>query len=317
MANKSTHRIRNWRDYNQALVNRGRINFWFDEASITSWVNDVATGKRGRPQVYTDVAIECALIIRAVFSLPLRATEGLLQSLIELMDLSLPCPDYSTLCKRRKDLNVELPTYHADVDAGNLHVAIDSTGLKVFGEGEWKVRAHGYSKRRTWRKLHLAVDTKSHMILSSVVTTNDVHDSQIFSHLHEDIKSSVSEISADGAYDTHEINNQISACGATPLIPPRKRAKIVQHGNSRKPRLARDETIRSIRKFGRKGWKKASGYHKRSLSETAMFRIKTIFGDTLSSRNFDSQRVEALLLCSALNKMTKLGMPDSYLVASK
>lgn len=99
------------------------------------------------------------------------------------------------------------------------------------------------------------------------------------------------------------------------LIPPRKNARIWQHGNTKSQRLKRDENIRSLRKQGRKAWKEKSGYHMRSLAETAMFRLKTIFGDELSARLLETQTTQALVRCAALNKMTHLGMPQSYKVA--
>lgn len=308
---KKQYRIRNWHDYNEALVKRGDINFWFDEEVIRQWYSEETTGKRGRPRIYSDVAIQCALTIREVFHLPLRATEGLISSLIELAELDIQAPDYTTLCLRQKNLMVNLPKTDKE---DPLHVVVDATGLKVFGEGEWKVRQHGYSKRRTWRKLHLAVDADTQEIEAAVVTTNDFKDSEILPDLLEQIDASLDQVSGDGGYDSHESYQLISDLGATPVIPPRIDAVINQHGNSSLPKFPRDETIRQIRKKGRKTWKKESGYHKRSLSETAMYRLKTIFSGVLRSKIFENQGTEALLRCSALNKMTHLGMPMSYVI---
>ena len=110
------------------------------------------------------------------------------------------------------------------------------------------------------------------------------------------MEDKIDKMSADGAYDSHDIFQSITERSADALIPPRKNAKIAQHGNSSKKPLPRDETLRKIRKHGRKKWKKISGYHKRSLAETAMFRIKKLFGGELASRNFDSQAVEAFIV---------------------
>ena len=137
------------------------MTFWFDEEAIASWEETERTGRRGAARVYSDVAIQCALTLRAVFRLPLRATEGLVRSVIVLMGLALPTPDYTTLCRRQGAVGVVLPRR---LPEGAVHVVVDATGLKVFGEGEWKVRQHGYSYRRTWRKLHLAVDETSHEV---------------------------------------------------------------------------------------------------------------------------------------------------------
>ena len=226
------------------------------------------------------------------------------------MNLDLQCPDYSTLCIRQKSLEVFLPkTKHPGEP---LHIVVDSTGVKIFGEGEWKVRQHGYTKRRTWRKLHIGVNPENHIIEAAAVTTNNVKDCEILEDLLKQIEGEVSQISADGAYDAHYIYEMIANKGAQAVIPPRKDAVIRQHGNCKDPPLARDDVIRSIRKLGLKRWKKENNYHQRNLSETAMFRIKSIFGNSLSSKTFDNQGVELLLRCRALNLMTSLGMPNSY-----
>ena len=313
MVKKQRFSIRNWKDYNEALVKRGSITFWFDEEAISQWHPVKPIKKRGRPLLYTEIAIECALTLREIYHLPLRGTEGLVRSLIRLSDLPLKAPDYTTLCIRQKELKVRLPKYHTKSSEG-LHIVVDSTGLKIFGEGEWKVRQHGYSKRRTWRKLHLAVDAESHEIEAAVVTTNDFKDSELLPDLLNSIDSLIDQVSGDGGYDSKECYQYIVSRGGKAVIPPRRDAVTSQHGNCNMPPLPRDEVIRAIRQLGRKEWKKKNNYHQRSLSETAMYRIKTIFSDGLRSRIFENQATEALLRCSALNKMTSLGMPDSYCV---
>lgn len=315
MAKKQRFHIRNWKDYNEALVNRGRITFWFDEDAIAQWHPEKIIKKRGRPLLYTRIAIECALTLRAIYHLPLRGTEGLVRSLIRLSDLPLKAPDYTTLCLRQKKLRIRLPQYRSRT-AENLHIVVDSTGLKIFGEGEWKVRQHGYSQRRTWRKLHLAVNAQTQEIEAAVVTTNDFKDSELLPDLLNQIDSHIDQVSGDGGYDSKECYQYIVDKGAKAVIPPRRDAVTTQHGNCHLPPLPRDEVVRAIRKLGRKEWKKKNNYHQRSLSETAMYRLKTIFDDKLRSRIFENQAVEALLRCAALNKMTSLGMPDSYCLRS-
>lgn len=311
MAKKQRFHIRNWKDYNEALVSRGSITFWFDEEAVAQWHSQERTTRRGRPLFYTQMAIECALTLREIYHLPLRGTEGLIRSLIRLSDLPLKAPDYTTLCVRQKRLKIRLPKYHAK-SAKGLHIVVDSTGLKIFGEGEWKVRQHGYSKRRTWRKVHLAVNAETHEIEAAVVTTNDFKDSELLADLLDNVQDPIDQVSGDGGYDSKECYQYIVNKGAKAVIPPRKDAVTAQHGHCDSPPLPRDEIIRAIRKLGRKEWKKKNNYHQRSLSETAMYRLKTIFDDGLRSRIFENQATEALLRCSALNKMTSLGMPDSY-----
>ncbi|BAY24022.1 transposase [Calothrix sp. NIES-2100] len=189
---------------------------------------------------------------------------------------------------------------------------MDSTGVKVYGEGEWKVRTHGSAKRRTWRKLHLGVDEGTGEILAAVVTTNDVADCEVLTDLLEQIEHPIDQLSGDGGYDTFDCYDAIASRGAKATIPPRSNAKIQQHGNCKAPPHPRDENLRACRQVGRKQWKQESGYHRRSLSETAMFRLKIIFGGKLRRRFFDNQAVELFLQCAALNRMIQLGKPDSY-----
>lgn len=268
-------------------------------------------GKRGRPKQYSDIAIQCALTIRQIFHLPLRATQGLIDSLIQWVQLGINSPDYTTLCIRQKDLTIELPKQKKE---DPLHIVVDASGLKIFGEGEWKARQYGYSKRRTWRKLHLAVNADTQEIEAAMVSTNDFKDSEILPDLLQQISSDIVQVSGDGGYDSFAAYGYIANCGAIPVIPPRCDAVIAQHGNSRSPPLPRDIVIRDIRRLGIKIWKKQTGYHKRSLAETAVCRIKTIFGSSLRSRVFENQGTEAFLRCLALNKMTHLGMPKTYAI---
>jgi hypothetical protein len=194
---------------------------------------------------------------------------------------------------------------------------LDSTGLKIYGEGEWKVRKHGYSKRRTWRKLHLGADPETGEIQTVLLTENSVSDDAAVNELLEQVEQTLLACAADGAYDKRKVYDALNKHSPEVeiLIPPRKNARIWQHGNSKAKPLKRDENLRYIRRRGRQQWKEDSDYHMRSLVETAMFRLKTIFGDELSTRLLETQTTQALIRCSALNKMTHLGMPDSYQVA--
>ena len=309
-APKATYRIRNWNQYNDALVNRGSLTLWVDRATLQAWRYQ-GPAKRGAQFEYSDLAIECLLTLRAVYHLTLRATEGFARSLFGLMGADLPVPDYSTLCRRAATVRVRLPKKAS----GPLHLVIDSTGLKVYGEGEWKVRQHGYSKRRTWLKLHLAVDPQSHEIQAAMVTEPGVTDAEMVPPLLDQVENPVESAAADGAYDRRSVYEALEGRGAKAVIPPRRDAVIKRHGSKSGPRLARDENHRRIRKIGRSAWKAESGYHERSLVETAMFRMKTIFGDGVASRTSARQATEAGVRCRALNIMTHQGMPRSERVA--
>lgn len=308
---KRAYRLRNWKHYNAALVQRGSLTLWVSDDVIRAWRNTANTGKRGRPRTYSDTAVLCQATLKEVYHLPLRATQGLMGSMMKLLGLDLPVIHYSQLSRRCALLEVALPRRKKDEA---LHMVVDSTGVKVFGEGEWKVRQHGYSKRRTWRKLHLGADETTGEIVAAVVTTNNVADSQVLEDLLEQVEEEVEQVSGDGSYDKRSCYAAIRKRKAKAAIPPQRNAKIWQHGNSKQERLMRDENLRRIRQVGRRAWKQEVSYHRRSLAETQMYRVKTIFGDRVSARQFAGQATQVLIRCAALNQMTHLGMPDSYAV---
>jgi hypothetical protein len=253
------------------------------------------------------------LTIKEVFGLTNRATEGLVGSLFQLMRADLPVPDHTTLSRRGHTVQIQLPKRAK----GNLHLVLDSSGLKVYGEGEWKVRQHGWSKRRTWRKIHLAVDTATGEVQAAMLSEAGVTDAQMVEPMLTQIDQPVASVAADGLYDQRPVYQTLSrqVPQAKVLIPPRQGARIWQHANTHAQPLTRDEALRYIRAHGRAAWKKHLGYHQRSLVETAIFRFKTIFGDHLTTRRLDTQASQFGVRCRALNLMTHLGMPDSYKVA--
>jgi transposase len=303
--------IRNWSDYNAGLKQRGSLTFWIDEDVLQGWVEPELSGKRGESRYYSDVAIATMGTIKSVYGLAGRQCQGFLESIFALMGLDLAVPDHSTLSRRLGQLSVSLPV----VDKATArHVVVDSTGVKVYGEGEWKTRQHGISKRRTWRKLHLGMDEATGEILVGVVTTNKVHDGTVLKDILDGIEDKIEQVSADGAYDHRHCYDEIAERQAKPVIPPRKDAVIWQHGNCKAPPHPRDENLRYIRKHGRKKWKRDANYHRRSLAETTMFRFKTIFGGKVRSRKFDNQAVELLLQCAALNRMIQIAKPDSLML---
>jgi hypothetical protein len=304
---KGTYKITNWRKYNESLVQRGSITFWFNEDVIQQWHHSNDRPKAGHPFVYSDTAIECLLTLRELFQLPYRQTEGLARSLAQLMQVEIAIPDYTSLAKRAATMSVSLDVARR---SGRIDVVVDSTGLKVFGEGEWKMRKHGKGKRRTWRKLHLAVNPQTQEIEAETLTENGVHDADQVEDLLGQIDAAVDAFYGDGAYDQWKVYGTLGTNNIRPIIPPRRNAKIKQHGNSSQSPLGRDEAIREIRRVGRKQWKKDVGYHQRSLSETAMYRIKSCFGGTLKNRELENQQTEARLRCKILNRFTHLGLPQ-------
>jgi Transposase DDE domain len=310
--NKVKYKVRNWSEYNEVLKQRGALDVWVDKQALEEWYAK-PNGKRGAQEVYADFAIILTLQFGAVFGQCLRQAEGFASSLFRLMNINLDVPNFSTLSRRGASVTVTLPKDEKE----KVKLVVDSTGLKVYGEGEWKVRKHGWGKHRTWMKLHLAVDPDTGELRAAELTGNDTHDSAVVPELLKQETAKIGVFAGDGAYDTRGTYNECEKRNVEKLlIPPQENAKIWRHGNQSGAPHPRDENLREIRKTTRKKWKENSGYHIRSLSETAMFRWKTIFGGLLNARDFARQKTEILIKSRILNRMTKIGMPESYAVVA-
>ena len=302
---KNKYRVKNWKEYNQSLVQRGSLTVWIPENVEDIWY----TEGKGR---YEDTAIEIILTLKALYSLPLRATEGLARSMFDLMQVLLHIPDYTTLSRRAKKLKVSLKKQSTKE---NVSIILDSTGVKVYGEGEWKVRKHGWSKRRTWTKIHIGIDSDGE-VRTVVTTKNNIHDSTIIDTALNQEQKPIIDFYGDGAYDTAPVYMSLVAHNIKKIhIPPHKNARIRIHGNTNGPPYIRDENLRAIQKSNLKDWKISSGYHRRSLIENTMYRFKTAFGERISFLNKRSQHTEVLIKCNILNTFHSLGMPMSYPIA--
>lgn len=314
-----SYRINNWKAYNKSLVDRGRITLWLADGLEDTWFCKTQTGKRGHPKQYSDASIELCLTLKHLYKLPYRATQGFVGSLLILSGFNLESPCYSQMSRRSGGLPVKLKRISAN--KGKLDIVVDSTGLKVYGEGEWKVRQHGVSKRRTWRKLHLAADPLDHEIVAHVLTGNEKSDDQVFPDVLDGVEGEVENCFGDGAFDKKPCYDACYKRSISLVTPPRHDA-IPQKPNKITPSMVpRDRAISRIKtleeKLGniddaRKQWKREIDYHTRSISETAMFRFKTICGNTLSSRLEETQKTELAIKINILNNFTKLGMPNSY-----
>lgn len=299
---KVKYRVTNWPDYDRALVQRGHLTIWFEEAFLREHWRPAPTGKRGAPFSYSDIAIQALLTLKAIFDLPYRMVEGLASSIIQLMGVELRIPDHTLLSRRAKTLTVRIPRRQRTKP---VHVVVDSTGLKLYGEGEWKVRQHGAGKRRTWRKVHVAVDAAAKDVLAVEVTTEQWTDGEVFAGLLEQIEDPIAQVDGDGAYDTRGVYAAAAKCGAQVAVPPRENAVPWAADHPRTQALA------AIATQGLSAWKRAVGYHRRSLAENAIYRLKQLFGDRLASRRFETQVTEIHVRVAALNVMTYLGMPVS------
>jgi hypothetical protein len=305
------YRIRNWRAYNRALINRGRLTVWFDEQAIIGWRHTEPAAGPGAPRVYADLAIECALVFKSVYQLSLRAAQGFLASVVELMKLTLPIPDYSTVSRRQGVLQVPLS---ALPQSGPRHVVIDATGLKVYGTGKWHVWKHRVSRRRTWRKLHLGVDETTKEIVAVELSKSRVHDSQQLPTVLEQIPDPLGQVSGDGAYDTRTCYEAVLHRGATPVFVPRRTARPGTAENFAGWRTARNHILQQIETYGRSACRVLSGCTRQSIAENTMFRFKRLFGGRLWARGMETQCTEALVKGTVLNRTTQLGMPETVCV---
>lgn len=257
--------------------------------------------RRGRPQEFSDGLIELLFMIKIHYSRTYRSLEGFVRSLFFLMNSSLETPTYSLICKRAKSLWKRLPKLSSRKPST---IIVDASGIKVFGEGEWKVKIHGKGKPRKWIKLHVAIDANTQEIVAEMSTESSSGDGSVFPVLFGQIKHRVREGIGDGAYDGQEVRQTIRNQRGRPLIPPPK------HAICRGDDPDRDRAVREIRSLGgdlvaKSIWGKFSGYSRRALVETTFSRYKKMFGDLAFSRTQERIIVENLLKCVLLNKMIR------------
>lgn len=300
---KKKYRVKNWNAYNQSLIQRGSVTLWISPDIREWWYGE-------GHDTYSDRAIEVMLTFKALYRMPLRMTVGCVESLFELLHIPFTVPDYTTISRRAENMKIALPVSHKTI----TDFILDSTGSKVFGEGEWKVRKHGWSKRRTWKKIHIGIDSQGEIRAVSV-TDHTTHDSTESENMLTQEKACITDFFGDGAYDSFDVYQSLLSRGVTGFhIPPQRNAVIQVHGNLNRTPYPRDENLRTIRKTSRKRWKETSGYHARSLAETCMFRYKTTFGDHMSFRTDARQRNEVTTKCNILNTFHFLGVPESSVV---
>src|ERR671920_1717680 len=223
---RARYRVTNWPEYDRALQQRGSLTVWVTPEALAAW-QPPRTGGRGRPRAYSAVAIETGHLLRLAFGRPWRQTEGLLRSLAILLGVDVGVPDHTTFSRRSPGLALATALARAQA-SGPVHVVIDATGLKVFGAGEWLVEKHGKRGKRTWRKLHLAVDCGTGAILACELTTNAEGDASRVGPLLEQISGPLGSVIADGAYDGEPVYRAVSDHQPDPpvdvVIPPRSTA---------------------------------------------------------------------------------------------
>jgi hypothetical protein len=323
----SSYRLRNWPKYERALEARGSLTLWLTPETVTHWramAPPSRSARRGHRRVYSDEAITCLLTLRELYRLGLRETVGLTRSLFALLHLALPVPDHTTLSRRRARLRVPLPVRAVSAAEAPLHLVVDSTGLALVGEGSWQRHRCRGGARPAWTRhylrVHLGVDEATGELRALGVSGMAVTDGEMLPRLLAAERSPLRQVTGDGAYDEWRCYEAVAARPERPRAvfpPPRprrgpKRARIKQHGNRRRAPLDRDQHIRRIRRVGRRRWKEEVGYHRRSLSETAVSRFKRTFGERLTARTFAGQCAEVFLRGALLNRLLWLGRPESY-----
>jgi hypothetical protein len=304
---KTAYRVPNWCEYDQSLRNRGDITLWISQEAIDTWTPP-QTGQKGAPLVYSDLAIETALSLRLLFDLPLRQTEGFLRSILQLMSLDLPCPDHTTLSRRNATVAVRQQLDR--VSPRPLSLIVDSSGLKVCGQGEWHSQKHGEKKCKRWKKLHIGVDDDGRIIASTVTESNEPDPSQVPSLLDQ-VDRRIHRFIGDGIFDQEPVYAAVErhSSGARVIIPPRKDA-VLSPTASTAP-TQRDQHLLAIGRVGRFQWKRTVGYYAQSHAENAFSRYKRTFGGVLRAKRDEAQKREASIACGLLNRMRELGRPQS------
>ena len=309
---KSVYKPTNSRLYDESLKNRGSLTIWVSSDVISKWKGDFSkTRKRGGQLVYSDFSIETCITLSLIFRQRLRQTEGFVGSIIKLLGLELEVPDFTTISRRSKSINVSVPAIRRE---GGVVISIDSTGLKLYGEQEWQKEKYKLTKtRKSWRKLHMAVDDNG-TILGSELTFHDISDSATVPTILNQIGSPIDTVLGDGAYDQPSVYDAMIAHQEKYGNGLEIKAAIPPNLGFR-PEMPTDSKLRvdNIRVFekGRQRWQEHADYGRRARAENGMFRYKTIIGNKFKSRSFSSQKTESKIAVNILNKMAGLGMPCS------
>ena len=309
---KARYRVQNWPAYEAGLWRRGDLTFWLDAAALAGWHAPRRRTPGGQP-IYSDLAIELVLTLRLVFHLALRQAAAFTASVLRLLGVELPVPDHTTLSRRGHAFAGRQPRVAAG--SGPVHLVLDSTGLQLFGQGEWDAEKHGRAKRQ-WLKLHLAVDADTGEIAAHVLTDGNADDAAQVPALLGQAEGTIASVTTDGAYDGEPTYAAAARQRDPPpdvVIPPR--ASAVPSCDDPTKQSPRDRHIQLIAEHGRMAWQKATGYGRRSLGETAIGRYKHLIGPTLRARTRSGQQGEAALSVQVLNRMTRIAKPISVRVA--
>lgn len=322
---KPAKRIKNWKDYNAALVKRGNVEFLIKQIILDIERKPFRTHKSGKPQTYCDELIIAILLVRELEHKTLREAIGFIEGELRARGIVGVLPHYSTLSRRASKLHINIiPLYRYIGDDRPIVACPDSTGIKISGEGEWKVRKHGKGKRRGWLELHILIDFITRDILAVITTGNNVHDNTQFIPLLAQASNNLEKAKSDrpldtmigdGAYDANINYRVVEGLGVNLIVPPPKNAfpnVTMKHRvlEDRPGFEGRNKVVKEVMKIGLDRWKEETGYHRRSLVENTFSRLKQIFGEKSSFRTKGNQRTEFTMKAYLLNYFNTLGLPE-------
>ena len=303
--------VTNWAKYDAALRQRGSLTLWVTDEAIAGWK---AAPRRtpGGQASYSNLAITTALMLRAVFRLALRLTEGLIGSVLQLLGVELAVPDHSTIARRAR--TVTLPSVPRS-SSGPIHLLVDSTGLKLCGPGEWLIEKHGTRRRRSWRALHIGMDAGSGRIVAPTLTERGVDDASQVGPLLDQITGPVASLTGDGAYDRSGVYASVQQRHPEAAVVAPPRSDAVLSDTAETAPTQRDRHIQTIAETGRMAWQRASGDNKRAGVESQMARWKGVLGEALRFHCDAAQATEVAIGVAVLNRMLDLGRPNAVRVA--
>lgn len=303
----SKFKVTNWSEYNNILRNRGRIDFMIAEDLSDGWYeeNNASSRKRGGQRRYSDRGIFMCLQIRYLFGLKLRQSQGFINWIFMMSGITLICPDYTTLSKRGRSLNLEHLLCSQDNDFE--YICMDSTGIQTYTGNEWLENKHGKQYiRRTWKKLHIAMGNNG-VITGATTTCHNKDDRSQVKFLLQGVKTK--EVIADPGYDGENIYQILRFKGIKPTIRP------PNHLVSHKAKTERQQSAAYQQTNGYHAWRNKNKYGRRELVENTFFRFKNSFGSKFLSRDEDNMKNEMTIKCQLLNKMLEVGKPISMRAA--
>lgn len=295
--NKET---RDWSGYEAKAVIRGNLMLFISPEIARSWYPDPSAPKKpGGQQLYTDKCIEDLMGLKYLLGLDYRSLEGFCQGLLMLSGLSeLPAPDRSTINDRANEMSIRLPKL-SNPKAGYT-ASLDSTGLKIHGQGEWNRKKHKQKDRANWVKMHLIIDNESMQILAVESTADDVQDPEVFNALVDGLPIAPGTVMGDGAYDNFANYKRAEDDGFELIVPPKDTSVV--HPKSKEPHvIARNQTVQYYQEKGIFAWAKKTRYWQRNRVETTMSRFVTKFTDRLSAKTVQAQQNEIVIKCRILN----------------